>query len=114
MIKLIYVQTEDQKLSVTTLSKEYIDFIESLGFDLTKDPTFSRSELSGKLEKYSPPNGFQFLAIYDDTPVGTVSVRKIEEGVCELNRLYVKPSSRGKGIAKLLIEQAIDEAQSIG
>jgi putative acetyltransferase len=38
----------------------------------------------------------------------------IEEGICEIKRLYIKPEFRGKGFGKLLVNAVIDEAKKIG
>ena len=45
---------------------------------------------------------------------GCAGLRKIEEGACELKRLYVPPSHRGRGIGRLLVIQAIKDAREIG
>jgi ribosomal protein S18 acetylase RimI-like enzyme len=43
-----------------------------------------------------------------------VAIRQLESGVCELKRLYVRPSYRKDGIGRLLVERAIQEARSAG
>ena len=41
-------------------------------------------------------------------------MRKIDDGICEMKRLFVRPQYRGLGIGRALVETAISEARTIG
>ncbi len=69
------------------------------------------AELPGK---YTPPDGRLYLAEHNGTFVGCIALRKLEEGVCEMKRLYVQPESRGLGIGKVLAEKIIEDAKETG
>ena len=84
----------------------------SLGVDLCFQNF--ESELAGLPGKYAPPEGRLYLAFEGGKVAGCAGVRKIEEGVCELKRLYVPPPHRGRGIGRLLAIQAITDAGEIG
>jgi GNAT superfamily N-acetyltransferase len=41
-------------------------------------------------------------------------LKKLEEGVAEIQRMYVPPAFRGKGIGRAIVNRLIDDASSIG
>lgn len=71
-------------------------------------------ELATLPGKYSPPEGRLYLARIDGETIGCIGLRKIEEGICEMKRLYLRESARGKGVGVALIEKIISDAQEIG
>ena len=64
--------------------------------------------------KYSPPSGRLYLARVHGETVGCIALRPIEEGICEMKRLFLRDSARGKGIGVALIEKVISDAVEIG
>lgn len=50
------------------------------------------------------------VAVADGRVVGTVQLRELPDGLCELGSLAVAPEQRGRGIATRLIEQLLAEA----
>lgn len=56
-------------------------------------------------EMFAPPGG-QFLVGYlDGRPVGCAAYRRIDEGLAQAHRVFVRPAARGAGIARRLMEQ---------
>ncbi len=77
-------------------------------------------ELAGLPGKYARPRGCMLLALADGLPAGCVAMRPIEPlpgdpaPVCEMKRLWVRPTHRKLGIGRLLCERLISEAKAAG
>lgn len=76
----------------------------SLGFHLCLE-VFER-ELADLPGEYKPPQGRLLLAFGDATAAGCVALRRLEERICEMKRLYVRPEFRGRGLGRALIKEA--------
>jgi predicted GNAT family N-acyltransferase len=50
------------------------------------------------------PAAIHFLALSDQTPVGTARIRYLEGQIVKLERLAVLPAFRSRGIGKLIVE----------
>ena len=66
----------------------------SLGFSLAYQDF--EKELADFPGKNAAPEGALLLAMADGQAAGTVALRKIDAGTCEMKRLYVKPAFRGR------------------
>ena len=94
---------------VRALCREYAD---TLGLDLeTQNLSQELAQLPGK---YAPPAGCLLLAHVGDQPAGCVAFRPLGERVCEMKRLYVRPSYRKLGLGRLLVERLLQEGRARG
>jgi putative acetyltransferase len=72
-------------------------------------------ELAGLPGKYAAPRGSLLLAFAEDgTPAGVIAMRPIENEICEMKRLYVRPLARGHNLGRRLIDRIFEEARSVG
>jgi len=63
---------------------------------------------------FSPPTG-AFLVIYaDGKPVAGGGLRRDEDGVAEIKRMYVVPEARRQGLGRRLLEALEDKARELG
>jgi putative acetyltransferase len=65
------------------------------------------AEVTGLPGRYAPPSGCLILAMEGKTPAGCVSLRDLGDRTCEMKRLYVAPSYRGRGVGKLLVREVV-------
>ena len=64
--------------------------------------------------EYARPSGRLLLALEDGDPAGCVGVRRLDERICEMKRLYVRPAFRASGLGRALAEAVIAEARAAG
>lgn len=91
------------------LIKEYAAL---LGVDLCFQ-NFSE-ELARLQELYGPPSGCLLLAREGAAIVGCVAVRRREQEICEMKRLYIRPEQRGRGFGRALAVTALARARELG
>jgi putative acetyltransferase len=102
-------QSTTQIAQARELFREYA---QSLGVDLCfQNFEHELAELPGP---YAPPEGRLLLAAHKEQLAGCVALHKWEADVCEMKRLYLRPSFRGKGLGRALAEKIIEEARSVG
>jgi putative acetyltransferase len=109
MIKIIEAETEEQINAARGLFREYEAWF---GMDLCFQ-NFDE-EVATLPGKYAAPEGRLYLASADENLAGCIALRKLEDGVCEMKRLFVRDAFRGQKIGVLLIEKLIAEARAIG
>ena len=109
MIEIRQAETPEQIEAARTLFREYET---SLGLDLCFQGF--EDELLRLPGKYALPDGRLFLAYQDERLAGCVALRKLEDGVCEMKRLFVRDKFRGQKIGIGLIERLIVTAREIG
>ena len=88
------------------------EYERSLGVDLCFQG-FER-ELESLPGRYAPPRGRLFLARVDAEAGGCIALRPMSGALCEMKRLYLRPSLRGQGAGRALAMRVIDEARAIG
>lgn len=109
MSKIIQVETIEHIDAARELFREYESWLDVdlcfQGFEV---------ELAGLPGKYTTPDGRLLLAYMDEDLAGCIALRKLEDGICEMKRLFVRSDFRGAGIGVQLIERLIADAREIG
>ena len=97
---------------ITQARELFQEYAASLGFSLCFQ-NFD-AELAGLPGDYAPPEGRLLLAEWEGELAGCGALHKLEAGVCEMKRLYLRPQFRGKGIGRAVAERLTIEARAIG
>jgi ribosomal protein S18 acetylase RimI-like enzyme len=109
MLKIFPVETDEHLEIAKQLFSEYADY---LGFDLGFQNF--EEELANLPGDYAAPGGCLLIAGYGSEIAGCAALRKLNNGVCEMKRLYVKQEFRGLKIGRGLAEAIIAEARKMG
>ena len=88
------------------------EYAASLDFDLCFQGF--KEELDSIKIQYNKPDGILLLACSQEDIVGCVGLRKIDSGIAELKRMYVRPDFRGNDIGRMLLTEAIKSAGELG
>ncbi len=64
-------------------------------------------------QMYGGPQGALLVAEIDGTPAGCAGVRRLDDAVCELKRVYVRAEFRGGGWGRRLTEAALQAAREM-
>lgn len=71
-------------------------------------------ELLSVDKKYGSPEGGLIIAYCNNEAIGCVGIRFLEVGICELKRLYVKDSMRGRKVGYCLMEKSLNLVRELG
>ena len=62
----------------------------------------------------APPAGAFLVGYEDGRPIAIGGVRRLEQGVCEIKRIYVVPNARSRGAGRALLAALEDAARALG
>jgi putative acetyltransferase len=108
-LELVQAATPVQIAKVREL---FLEYAQSLGFSLCFQ-SFDQ-ELATLPGEYAPPAGRLLIAEYEGQLAGCVALHPLQDGVCEMKRLYLRPQFRGKGLGRVLTDRILAEARQIG
>jgi GNAT superfamily N-acetyltransferase len=95
--------------AVRALLRAYADSLPiSLDFQGFED------ELASLPGDYRPPHGALLVARAGGALVGCVALRRVEEDVCEMKRLFVSPAARSAGLGRRLAQAIVARARDVG
>jgi pimeloyl-ACP methyl ester carboxylesterase/GNAT superfamily N-acetyltransferase len=61
-----------------------------------------------------PPSGRWLVAYRDGQPVGCAGLKRIDDAIAEIKRIYVAPEARGAGVARALLTRLEGAAREAG
>ena len=108
-LRIVEAQSRE---TVGTAKALFLEYASTLSFDLSFQH-FDEEMVTFPIQ-YSPPTGSLLVAYEDRKPAGCVGLRRLEEGVCEIKRLYVRSEFRGLGIGRALALNVIDVGRRLG
>ena len=107
VLTIAQASTDEDIIEARLLFREYEAW---LGLDLCFQGF--EQELRDLPGKYVPPDGRLLLAKLDGDVAGCIAMRRLEDGICEMKRLFVRDAFRGQRLGEQLITRLIDEART--
>jgi len=118
MVDIRIATTKSDFLQVRALVVALVDWLRELFAEDTTpiDEYFVaiQPELDNLPGVYAPPRGRLLLARHHGQPVGTVAMRDIGDGTCEMKRMYVDTTMHRQGIGRDLAMALVNEARAAG
>ena len=96
---------------IAAVRELFLEYANSLNFNFCFQ-SFEK-ELACLPGDYVFPEGMLLLVLADEQPAGCVALHKLEEGICEMKRLYVRPQFRGTGLGSQLVHSVINSAVTL-
>ena len=84
-------------------------------YNLAPDPESTDADLKDIEQSYLKRGGAFY--VLEDKPgsiIGAYGLYRIDEATCELRKMYLQESFRGRGLGKLLLEDALEKARRMG
>ena len=114
VVEIRQAQVDSDLESVRGLFEEYGAWAQAEGIAFPEELQDFQQQLANLPAGFAPPAGCLLLAMYEGRAAGCVALRKLDDNICEMKRLYVTPQSRGLGVGRALAEALIEEARKIG
>jgi GNAT superfamily N-acetyltransferase len=117
VVGLRLIGTADELGPVLLLVSEFEEWIrERIVADYGIDEFEFKSEhdLFLDLDGLREPRARLYLAEIDGEPVGIGGLRPLSADEAEIKRMYVRPSARGRGVGRAILQRLIDDARALG
>lgn len=107
--RILAARIPDDIGAVRTLFREYEK-------EIAVDLCFQsfEEELAGLPGRYAPPDGRLLVLVTESGTQGCVALRRVDDLTCEMKRLYLRPSMRGCGFGRSLVDSIVECARSAG
>jgi putative acetyltransferase len=75
---------------------------------------YMRADAAGLPGPYVPPRGGLWLATSNETGIGCVALRPLDDEAAEVKRMFVDAAWRGQGVGRALLEELVAGATARG
>ena len=111
------VETAEQREAARVLLVEYLRWVGDIArssYGLSFDvEAMARSDIEDR-SKFYPPTGRFYLVRHDEHDIGIGCLKRLAQGVGEIQRMYIQPHVRGIGAGRALVEQLLSDARQLG
>jgi putative acetyltransferase len=108
MVDYLIANTDEEYCNAAILFKEYAAW---LNIDLSFQ--HFEEELMQLKTMYGTPEGGIILCKAENEFIGCAGIRKIDNDIAELKRMFIKPAYQKQGIGKELLQKAVELATNL-
>ena len=116
-VRLRIIEAADDLSPAILLATEFSDWARGRSeadYGIKLEEFERESRLLSDLEGLRLPPARLYLAEINDEPVGIGALRPLSADEAEIKRMYVRPSFRGLGVGRAILQQLIDDAHALG
>ena len=120
MVRIDLVRSDEQAAIVYTLAYEFIGWLRARYPDMSQeiDNYLEHQKFDDQIGQvlihYNPPRGECLLATSDGSAIGILMLKRLEDDVCEMNRMFVRESARGLGAGRAMVARLKQCARQMG
>ena len=120
MLEIFPVETVKDIEIARILFGEYLDFFKVQFHEYADRSWFIQyyedfeKEIEDLPGRFTGPQGSILLAGYNGQSAGCVALGKLSDGICEMERLFVRPRYQKKGIGTALCKALIEQSVKAG
>lgn len=110
-MRVVVADTDETRAHAASLIERYFS---SWGLESLDDEPELRAELDG-LHAYREPEGSLLVAVATTgEPAGVVALKRVDDGTCEMKRMFVEPAWRRRGVGSALVAAIMVRAIDLG
>jgi len=120
MLEIERVRSQEQADAVNALAYEFVGWLHQRYPEMETeiDAYLQHQKFDEQIREvltyFTPPKGECLLASHDGQPAGILMLKGLGEGICEMNRMFVRDSARGQGAGRALVEGLKQCAREMG
>lgn len=114
-VRLRRIESTDEVAPAAALAREFGDWASErvkaeLGIVIPADANHPAEILDELLEA----GGRLYVAEVDGEAVGVGGLKLLSDTVGEIKRMFVRPTARGLGVGRAIVQQLVDDARTMG
>lgn len=116
-LRVFQVESDDHRRHLRQMLLEYGDWVNTRcvnEYNISLDIEDAVDRTMAALDQFRFPEGCALLAEHDAQIAGCACLGKITDRIAELRRMYVRPTHRGHGIGRSLLNEALSAARQNG
>lgn len=117
MLQPVEIMSAEHEVHIRNLFSEYAQWLQEKAkqeYEVSVNGDEKLQLFMKGWDVFYPPRGRMYLSRVGNEIAGIGCLKPLDNNVGEIKRMFVKSEYRGKGLGKLILDQLIMDARSIG